>query len=761
MKTSERKSTTENFEVDSALLSEIGEKLVTTPHVALSELVKNAYDADATEVHVMIKADANGLPTVEVRDNGHGMTRKAVHDYWMRIGTTNKEDDQYSPDFGRRRTGAKGIGRFACRRLGRVLDLETVAILPKSGRPDTGEKYQCTRLSFRWIDFRPGSTVSTIPVYGSTEFQTEAQKGLRLSISDAQSDEWSYRGYAYLKRQLAALCANQGARRNGYKEDPGFQVYLTAPGLQEEDETADLREQLMNAGWGTLIAHVDKEGRAVCTLVAKGIGKRSITSGPHFTNLTDVRLHLGIFPMENEWLRDKSVVSKSSVSELCDQWGGVQVRYRGFRIYPYGDELDDWLNLETDRARRLGKPTENDIFDYAHSLDTVDPSRSLLNMLSMKSYLGAVEIGSNQQGLEPKADRMGFLEGTVFREIKRFSRFVIDWAMVIRDFAVQLDEAERRKELRRKLVEVHKQELPASESAEDAIKIMRGAIREIALHVPTKSQAAVELLQDATAFLESTIKITTRDLLRLRLVASGATLTLLFAHEVRSLASTFASISKSLSKISRGLPKQQRAEVEGLGYEVAESHRSLSELLELTNAMGVDQKAPPIRIDLREAAQRSAARFARVCNRYNIEIDLNGIPEGLLVGPMREGELFAVLINSISNSVKAVIAGGGQRLIGLKAEKLGKHVQLDVLDTGVGLSAEHFVNVFTPMISDPSGTLYDRLEKRLNPEDGLLLGRGSGLGLAILRGILQARNGDATMLPPVQGWKCHLRLNLP
>jgi signal transduction histidine kinase len=175
----------------------------------------------------------------------------------------------------------------------------------------------------------------------------------------------------------------------------------------------------------------------------------------------------------------------------------------------------------------------------------------------------------------------------------------------------------------------------------------------------------------------------------------------------------------------------------------------------------VDQKAPPIRIDLREAAQRSAARFARVCNRYNIEIDLNGIPEGLLVGPMREGELFAVLINSISNSVKAVIAGGGQRLIGLKAEKLGKHVQLDVLDTGVGLSAEHFVNVFTPMISDPSGTLYDRLEKRLNPEDGLLLGRGSGLGLAILRGILQARNGDATMLPPVQGWKCHLRLNLP
>jgi HSP90 family molecular chaperone len=105
----------EHFEVDSALLSEIGEKLVTTPHVALAELVKNAYDADATEVFVTIGQNGSE-PNVEVRDNGHGMTRPDVHRYWMRIGTTNKDEDQFSPGYGRRRTGAKGIGRFACRR---------------------------------------------------------------------------------------------------------------------------------------------------------------------------------------------------------------------------------------------------------------------------------------------------------------------------------------------------------------------------------------------------------------------------------------------------------------------------------------------------------------------------------------------------------------------------------------------------------------------------------------------------------------------
>ena len=149
-----RQSTTEKFEVDSALLSEIGEKLVTTPHVALSELVKNAYDADATEVHVTIGVDDSGFPTVEVRDDGHGMTRAAVHEYWMRIGTTNKEEEQFSPRFGRRRTGAKGIGRFACRRLGRVLELETTAFLPKDERTN-GYKYQFTTLNFKWDDFTP------------------------------------------------------------------------------------------------------------------------------------------------------------------------------------------------------------------------------------------------------------------------------------------------------------------------------------------------------------------------------------------------------------------------------------------------------------------------------------------------------------------------------------------------------------------------------------------------------------------------------
>src|SRR5215218_11340332 len=121
------------FTVDSALLSELGEKLVETPHIALVELVKNAYDADASEVKVKIIPDLPNGPQVHVIDNGSGMTFQDVENYWMRIATTHKKQQDVSPRYGRPRTGSKGIGRFSCRRLGERLKLITTAAI-KNGR---------------------------------------------------------------------------------------------------------------------------------------------------------------------------------------------------------------------------------------------------------------------------------------------------------------------------------------------------------------------------------------------------------------------------------------------------------------------------------------------------------------------------------------------------------------------------------------------------------------------------------------------------
>jgi len=368
------------FTVDSALLNELGEKLVESVHIALNELVKNSYDADSTEVTVRFIEKESGGPEVHVIDNGTGMTFDDVTRYWMRIATTMKADSPYSDIFGRPKTGSKGIGRFSCRRLGNQLKLITIARKRGNGRNVVYEK---TEVAFPWTKFKAGTEVTKIRCPGNTQTVTKAKTGTTLIIDGSEEDEWSKRGYDFLKRQLAVLVANRGQKRPGYKEDPGFNIYLDVP--RYEVETKDLREELISAGWGTINAHVDEGNRAVCRLNAMGIGTKTIRSERRFPHLKGVKLAIGIIVDLKEQMRDISVLSKGTLRQILPKWGGVQIRYKGFRVYPYGD--DDWLNIDYDRGLRRSKP-KDELYAFAQTLRGIDPARTLLQLLSMRSHVG-------------------------------------------------------------------------------------------------------------------------------------------------------------------------------------------------------------------------------------------------------------------------------------------------------------------------------------------------------------------------------------
>ena len=111
-----------NFAVDSRLLRELGSRLVGKPHIALAELIKNSYDADASQVVIIMRPDR-----IEVIDNGQGMTFEELRDRWMRIGTTQKASDQFSRRLRRPLTGSKGVGRLAVQLLGNQLLLESAS----------------------------------------------------------------------------------------------------------------------------------------------------------------------------------------------------------------------------------------------------------------------------------------------------------------------------------------------------------------------------------------------------------------------------------------------------------------------------------------------------------------------------------------------------------------------------------------------------------------------------------------------------------
>lgn len=108
------------FTVDSALLRELGERLVGKPHIALAELVKNSYDADAAHVDILFEEDY-----IEIVDNGNGMSFDDFKNFWMRVGSPHKQDQQHSEILKRPLTGSKGIGRLAVQFLARRIDIVT------------------------------------------------------------------------------------------------------------------------------------------------------------------------------------------------------------------------------------------------------------------------------------------------------------------------------------------------------------------------------------------------------------------------------------------------------------------------------------------------------------------------------------------------------------------------------------------------------------------------------------------------------------
>jgi signal transduction histidine kinase len=747
------------FAVDSALLGELGEKLVSTVHVALAELIKNAYDADAQEVKVSISPEAGGAPRVRIVDDGSGMTLEEVQKFWMKIGTSNKSIERVTTRYGRLKTGSKGIGRFACRRLGLNLKLTTCAEvhLPRIKNP----RYQTTEIEFNWQEFKPGTDVESIFCDGQTVITPSGKSGTTLEIWGGSADEWQTRGFNHLQRQLAVLASNRGVVRAGFDADPGFNVVLSAPDLT--DKSVDLRDAVVDATWGTLTAHVNKEGRAVCTLNAKGLGgSKKFISSDRFPKIIGAHLRIGILPTRKEEARKPELLANYVLTELVNEWGGIHVRYNGFRMFPYGDSRDDWLRIDADRGRRLGKP-EGELFNFASSLDRVNASRALLNMLSMRSYLGQVELSSQIAGLVPRIDRQGFIENDVFSEVRKFARFAVDWANIYRDQYIRLKDNEEAEQARQAVRPILNLDGPKEDVVPKAAVFLRHEIKRLVQRLPEKQRKETEVnLVRTVRAMETTSAESYRQLEHLRLVASASTLTLLFAHEVRTVIGSLGASSARLEQLARSVPAHSQ-ELRMLGSQLQETKGRLDDLVGMTGIVGAFRNTNKLTdLHLKTAVDRATYCFKLIIDNYAITIDDLDVPTDLTVGPMVEGELYTVLLNLLSNAVKSVIASGNKmRTIRFDARRSGNRTVLKISDTGLGLSPDFYDEVFTPFISDPAGNLYDRLEERSNPEDGSIFGAGSGLGLSIARDVARSRGGDIHFIPPEAPWSACVEVELP
>jgi len=109
---------------DPNTIEHLGFKMYSRLPNAVAELVANAYDADAE--HVRVTLDPSGSQSVQVADDGHGMSPTDLADRYLRIGRNRRRDADGLSESGRRQVaGRKGLGKLALFGIGKRITIRT------------------------------------------------------------------------------------------------------------------------------------------------------------------------------------------------------------------------------------------------------------------------------------------------------------------------------------------------------------------------------------------------------------------------------------------------------------------------------------------------------------------------------------------------------------------------------------------------------------------------------------------------------------
>jgi hypothetical protein len=233
------------FTIESRVLRELGERLVKQPEVAIVELIKNAYDADATECTIHYDPQLR----ISVEDDGDGITFGRFRDAWMRIGTSSKENAPFSARYSRLITGEKGIGRFAVRFLGHALSLDSIAF--------DRERDMKTRLvaNFDWPRFDRNEDLGNIKVpFTLTQARNDQPLGTKLIISQIRTEArkldlkkvrtGSINILTPLRSMFRQTTGEVPSTEGGaLSEDPGFSLIIE----DQDDLAEDVAAKILDA----------------------------------------------------------------------------------------------------------------------------------------------------------------------------------------------------------------------------------------------------------------------------------------------------------------------------------------------------------------------------------------------------------------------------------------------------------------------------------------------------------------------------------
>lgn len=113
------------LQFDIHTIEHLGVQMYKTLPPVLSELISNAYDADASSV-VIIFEDATETKTITVADDGYGMTFDELNNSFLKIGRNRRQISEDVTPKGRKVTGRKGLGKLAIFGIANEIEVRTV-----------------------------------------------------------------------------------------------------------------------------------------------------------------------------------------------------------------------------------------------------------------------------------------------------------------------------------------------------------------------------------------------------------------------------------------------------------------------------------------------------------------------------------------------------------------------------------------------------------------------------------------------------------
>lgn len=725
-----------SFSVQTRILKELGERLVKQPEVALLELVKNAYDADARTCVVN-----HGAPdAISVVDDGTGITLEAFEKGWMSIGSSAKASTVTTPMYGRRVTGEKGIGRFAVRFLGRHLRVSSVADDPGRGRRTQLD------VEFDWTEVDQAERLGQVKVpYRLTAAPPGTRTGTSLYIDQLREGvggtNWNQvrTGSVPILSPLAFIRRSDVDPVAGTGRDPGFSLRIVPGGKTDDELGGDTAAAILESY--VLRADLSLTGtRLQVRIYRRGVETPvlEVVDTMEADDLGDVSAEIRFIPRRSGTLAGVPLDGRRAYSWVREN-SGVAIFDRAFRVSPYGFQGDDWLKLGADAVRNARDPSSSITRKHFRMTDAVrrEPSQNwMIRLPEPSQVIGIVNVegrrnAGDNKGLIAAADREGFVDNTAYRQLVDIVRGAVEMIAVADR---ELEQAQQRQLTAQRIAKARAE----TRSAIEAV----GSDPDIP---PARKQQVIAILSDAQQRVEQAAASEKERERQLEVMSLLGVLAGFMTHEFGVALAELRLAHKQLKGLSCS-SHEMAGHAERLGRSIKNLEEFSKYVRLYTGAARTQQSGEyPVRPRISQIVRMFEDYAEKRLIKVEIEAD-----DGLKTPQLPLALYNGIVQNLFTNALKAVTAkaGKGRRVIALRAwnEKGFHHLQ--VLDTGVGVPAPLKERVFDPLFTTTDDT-----------SDAL--GSGMGLGLSLVRRGAEVFGGKAALVDPPAGFATCVHVRFP